>query len=312
MRTRASNRLVVFILAAALWIEGHVQGAIINFQTRVGETYAAETSSDLQSWTPVGNSITGDGNVAQIPFSSPSSPSFYRVRFESPFTFDHLSLVTNSNLDDLKTSFTTGNWKYTAKAVLRRAVPDAGWIVDNDPDPNFFYFWFAGDPPDFTQMLFRLSSAVHETVHHVGFNHMTFQNDGFVNALAMGGSSFFSVPAMNLFPRSEILNSLPPDMQTLGYANTYLTGQSGGQDIVNFLDEFNAYTFTTLVDTAVLRYLTGLGSISSRDGVLAMMLFVQEYLKVARERHPTDYEKIISLPVAELTVILWDRAERLQ
>jgi hypothetical protein len=239
-------------------LTSQVRAATVDFSTRTGKNYQLESSSELQTWAAVGNVMTGDGGTKAVSIPSPLSSSFYRVRLESPFTFDHLSVVKDPNLDDLRASFTTANWKTTAKEVLRRAVPDAGWIVDNDSDPNFFYFWFAGDPPHFTQMLFRLSGAAHETVHHVGFNHMTFQNGGFVAPLAMGSNSFFSVPATNLFPRSEILNSLPPDMQTLGYANTYLTGQSGTQDIVNLLDEFNAYVFTTLVDTAVLPYLTGL------------------------------------------------------
>ena len=43
--------------------------------------------------------------------------------------------------------------------------------------------------------------------------------------------------------------------------------------------------------------------------VLAMMLFVETYLRVARVSHPADYEKILSSSAAELVVVLWDRAE---
>jgi len=301
----AVSKLAVVVLSL-----GQIQAATIDFTTRAGMTCVAEASADLQAWTAVGSAITGDGNPAHITVSSDFSRSFFRVRIESPFTFDHLQLRTHVDLDDLKSGFSASVWRATAKEVVRRSVPDAGWIVDADSDPNFFYVWFGGEMTDFTQMVFRLSAAVHETIHHVGFEHMTFNGSGFDMALALGKESFFSAPSMGLFPRSEILNSLPPDMQSLGYASTYLTGGSGGQDLVSLLDEFNAYTFTTLVDTAILPYMTGLASCSSRDGVLAMMLFTEEYLRVAREQHPGDYIKIMTSPLRDLIVILWDRAER--
>ncbi len=302
--------LVASVLIVGVLLLEPVHAATINFNTRAGKKYTVESSFDLQTWAQVGNSLVADGNSAKISVPSASAWSFYRVRLEPDLTFNRLSFNAHADLDELKTGFSNTSWKVAAKEVLRRAVPDAGWIVDNDTDPNFFYFWFGGDMADFTQMLFRLSAAAHETIHHVGFERITFQNGVFVYSLVLGNNEFFSTPAMSLFPRSEILNSLPDDMRTLGYASTYLTGQSGTQDIVNLLDEFNAYTFTALIDTALLPYLTGLSSCSSRDGVLAMMLFTEEYLRVARERYPNDYGKILNSPLVDFILILWDRAEQ--
>ncbi len=286
------------------------EAATLRFDTRVGKTYSLETSTDLQHWTALDKPFVGDGNQASLPIPMASTSGFFRLVLPSPYDFDQISIHTAAELGDLRATFGVDNWRTTTKEVLKRTCADAAWLVENDTDPNFFYFWFGGEMSDFTQMLFRLSSAVHETVHHMGFNRITFQNGQFVYSLALGADRFYSVPAMGLFPRSEILPSLPQELQTSGYASTYLTGQSGSQDIVNLLDELNAYTFSAIVDRTVVNQMTGLASVSSRDGVLTFMLYTEAYLQVCRENHPGDYAKLLDSTIPDLIITLWDRAER--
>gem|GEM_PF-2357091 len=299
----------VICLLLTMAVVDLTEGATVSFDTLSTKAYLLEKTIDLKNWSPASEQIDGNGSRAVVQTSTTNSVEFFRVQVLSPFTFDHLSIDTAADMEDLRSGFDPGNWRVTAKEVLKRTFTDAWWIVENDSDPNFFYFWFGGEMSDFTQMMYRLSAAVHETVHHVGFARISFQNGQFVHALALGENTFFSIPEMGLFPRSEILAALPPELQTADYANTYLTGQSGGQDVVNLLDEFNAYTFSALVDATVVNQLTGLSGSSSRDGVLTFMLYTETYLNLARENYTADYDKMLNSDIPDLIVLLWDRAE---
>jgi hypothetical protein len=50
--------------------------------------------------------------------------------------------------------------------------------------------------------------------------------------------------------------------------------------------------------------------VSSRDGILTLMYYVELYLKLARTQHPDDYAEILADP-AHVTLIrtVWQRAE---
>ena len=299
-------------LAAALLstlVVGGARSATLSFQPQLGRDHIIEVSQNLLDWSPVGLPIRGEGGAFSVPIELGPGSSFYRVQLVSPYSFDRLSVQRDPHLQDLKTAYESSGWQKSAVDVLKRTVPDAAWIVEADADSGFFGFWFNGVPADFSQLMMSLSTAVHETVHHLGFKRIGFQNGRFVYSLALGRDAFYTVPALGLFPRSEIVQSLPVELQSMGYVDTYLRGQSGAQDLVTLLDELNAYTFSVLVDAATVDFMTGLSARSTRDGVLAMMLFVETYLRVARVSHPADYEKILSSSAAELVVVLWDRAE---
>src|SRR5262245_60042379 len=154
-------------------------------------------------------------------------------------------------------------------------------------------------------MMQLLSPAVHESVHIVGaeaFNFVQF-------SYPMTGEVLLPVDRFETFPRAEILNVLPPSFRDLTYNNYYLTGGSGGQGLELLLGELNAYTFTLLTDSAVLDQF--FSARSSRDGLLAMMLYTELYLMIARTQHPEAYDRILKTPKsADLILTLWNRALR--
>ncbi len=296
------------MFAGLVTVDG--RAATLGFNTIQGKTYVVESGTDLHGWIALTTPWVGDGTRHIRSTPENDKGLFYRVRVTSSFDFEQLSLRPNADISDLKASFDVASWKSTAMEVLRRTCPDAAWLVDADADPGFFQFWFNGGPKDFTQLLLSLSTAVHETIHHVGFKRLGFEAGGLVYHLALGSDRFFPVRDLHLFPRSEILGRLPPGLRTSGYANTYLVGQSGTQDLRTLLDELNAYTFSGLMDASLIREMDGIASISSRDGILTFMLYAETYLKTARESHAANYQKILTSNLPDLMVLLWDRAER--
>jgi glucose/arabinose dehydrogenase len=70
---------VLAIDRSALISDGHVQ---IRWQTVAGKTYAVQSSTDLISWTTLGNSVQGDGSVAAVADTSPIQENdrrYYRI-----------------------------------------------------------------------------------------------------------------------------------------------------------------------------------------------------------------------------------------
>lgn len=302
------SALCVSIFIGLMPLDG--RAATLGFNTIQGKTYIVESGTDLHGWTALTIPWVGDGTRHLESVPENNGGLFYRVRVTSRFDFEQITVRPKADIGDLKASYDITTWRSTALEILQRVCPDAAWLVNADADPGFFQFWFNGDPKDFTQLLLSLSTAVHETIHHVGFKRLGFEAGGLVYHLALGSDRFFAVRDLKLFPRSEILDRLPPRLRTSGYVTTYLVGQSGAQDLRTLLDELNAYTFSSIIDASLIREMNGIASISSRDGLLTFMLYAETYLKTARDSHPADYQKILASNLPDLIVLLWDRAER--
>jgi hypothetical protein len=111
------------------------------------------------------------------------------------------------------------------------------------------------------------------------------------------------------FNRSEILR-VHTDPASDTYARVYLMGSSGMQGFNTLLDEYTAY-----VHSLASRYCTRDGlspsvRISSRDGILTLMYYVELYLRLARTEHPEDYQAILADPEHRRLILTnWDRAE---
>jgi hypothetical protein len=111
------------------------------------------------------------------------------------------------------------------------------------------------------------------------------------------------------FARSEIL-AFHADPTADMYDDVYLTGFSGTQGFNNLLDEYNAYVHSLASSYCTRDRLAPGSSISSRDGILTMMYYVELYLKVGRLNHPADYADILADPEhVDLILTDWDRAE---
>ena len=111
------------------------------------------------------------------------------------------------------------------------------------------------------------------------------------------------------FNRSEIL-TLHANPDADSYDEVYLRGASGAQGFNTLLDEYVQYTHSLASRFCTRDGLPSGQRISSRDGILTLMYYVELYLKLARTQHPDDYAEIIGDPGhIELIRTVWQRAE---
>lgn len=303
-----NNLHLVFFCSVALLAPGlNAQSMRVAYTATEGMDYRLEASTDLQQWLPISEFVTGTGQ--EVAASIPSqAKQFFRLQIRSPY---HLRnpIAPSVSLADLAPQCNAETWRATAMEVLARRYPEAKEMMQDLSDPNFFNFWFGGGT-SYQDVVTRVSGAVHESVHSLGGNRISYGPDGWVRTLCLGNDQYYSSPDRTTFPRSEVVNWLPEELKTSGYASTYLAGQSGGQGFMITLDEVNAYTISSLVDTAVVDQFPPGMSTSSRDGLLSLMLFAQLYLKAARIDHPAEYMTLRGdRKLVQLIVLLMDRAD---
>jgi len=87
----------------------------------------------------------------------------------------------------------------------------------------------------------------------------------------------------------------------------------GDVDFTNILDEINAYTVSTKCAIATEQYASQDASSSDRYGLLKQMSHLELYLKRCYEKHPEDWEYLISHKgMAFFIMKLWQEAEKME
>lgn len=180
--------------------------------------------------------------------------------------------------------------------------PPALGFIDAQTDAELARWFFSGTST-FDGVMDGYEVAVHEGAHIWGFGEFSFDSYSY---RVIDDTLVIETAYLDNFPRSEILARHPyPDSDF--YADTYLTGSSGNQGFNTVLDEFNAYAHSLASRFCTRDYIPG--STSARDGILTFMLYVELYLKTAREDHPDDYDEILADPAhTEAILAIWDRA----
>ena len=224
---------------------------------------------------------------------------------DAPFAFYDCSdtVFPDADLSDLQDDFLPEDWRDAALGVLDRRFPDGAYVARELRDPNDFDRWFR-QTRTFDGVLDDLNTGVHEGAHILGF-----QNGGFSDySFTLGEADEVVVPRIELFFRSEVYERLPDEARNGFYADLYLQ-QIGNQGIETLLDEFNAYTYSLLVDVALADQFSPFSGRSSRDGLVTFMLFTEVYLHLARTEHPDDYDTLVNTRgFGDLVLTLFDRA----
>jgi len=303
------KKLSIALCSLFLLVAFHAtgQGMRLSYTAHEGMDYQLESTVNLKDWLPVGELITGTGQEVTTSVGTTQEKALFRVKIHSQY---HLidPIAPSASLVDLVAQCNADTWRATSLEILSRRYPEAKEMMHDLPDPTSFDFWFGGGT-SFNEVIMNVSSAVHESVHELGFRKFSYGPDGWIFPVCLGNDLYYGTPDRSTFPRSEVLNLLPEELKNSGYASTYLTGQSGSQGFISTLDEVNAYTISSLVDTAIVDQFPPGMSTSSRDGLLTLMLYAQLYLKAARIDHPVEYGKILGdRNLVRLIVVLMDRA----
>lgn len=189
-----------------------------------------------------------------------------------------------------------GDCRREALAQLRASSPNGFTTYERISDPGFFEGWI-----DCGDAQFDLSTAVHESTHFI-----TSETDAF--PLVGGGAIARPHDVSTFFPPSRIANRFETDSFTSIYLKRGKA--SSADDFLYLLDEFNAYThdLATAVD---LRHLTSPDqAVDHRDGLAAMMAFVEVYAETARSSETDTWRALRQPPAASTVAALWTRAEQ--
>jgi len=188
-----------------------------------------------------------------------------------------------------------------ALELLRKHDPEGYRVYTAADDASSFSFWLDCSTPNMS-----LPSAVHETTHGLSTRSPARGRYGF----HMPDGSILEVPRhQSLFYRDEI-GQLLEKSERGNYYNTYLTGDSGKQDLLVLLDELNAYARGLLTAARLGHLLPENMSSSDRDGLATMMYYTQLYVMQARLQHPAVWNTLAQdKAYLELVQRLWLNAE---
>jgi hypothetical protein len=178
---------------------------------------------------------------------------------------------------------------------LRTLAPDGYAIYQQIKDKQFFLGWITCD-----DLQLGLSTAVHESVHHI-----TADTDAF--PLVNGGAIKRPHQVSKFFRPALIAGKFRPS----DFVSTYLRpGQSSSAtDFLYLLDELNAYShdLNAAIDLNGLRPADE--TVDHRDGLAAAMAFVAVYVETARESQPATWSGLQQPEVEKTISTLWGKAE---
>ncbi len=188
-----------------------------------------------------------------------------------------------------------------AKDLLRDRDPSGARVVEQLRDPMVFERFLVCSLPGY-----NVGGAIHESVHMLDFERSTPGSQAFV--LAEG--EVLTAPRRRRFPRSEILTYIPRADRDL-YVGDYLTDPEGStQGLESLLLELNAYTQGAATDARIAGKFPPGFSLASRDGIVTFLIYVELYVRRAREAHPEQWLQMTRDPaLLESMQRLWSRAE---
>jgi hypothetical protein len=209
-----------------------------------------------------------------------------------------------SDVSRLAAEYHPGDRRATLYALAKARYPAGLPFLQAQIDAQLAA-WFGGAPDSFEGTASHFDTAVHEGSHIWGFERFSPATQTY----PVDASTNLRVKRLRNFPRSEILE-VHVDRDSDPYAKTYLEGEAGAQGFNSLLDEYNAYAHSLASRYCTRDLLDANARVSSRDGILTFMYYVEVYLQLARTRHRADYTAILSDEGhRRMIVTVWDRAE---
>lgn len=231
-------------------------------------------------------------------------------REAGPLTSDWVETdwcASRASLADLAATYDPKNPRPTLLEVAKRRYPPATAVIERASDERL-QAWLRpspGDPNDFENLLGSFSTVVHEEGHMLDLS-LGSQAE-FVYRI-VDDASIVRVPTVETFARAEILR-VHPDLSIDLYAQTYLKSAGSNQDVEILVEEFVQYVHSLASDYCAFELPRNL-TVSSRDGALTFMWWMEMYLAVGRQYFPGDYAEILAnKPLVSVILDTWDRSE---
>jgi hypothetical protein len=247
----------------------------------------------------------GCGADASMTLADGSTPPGNDASADSPSTaYTEPVCDDMASLSDLASAYanTPMGLRTAVRGIAERRYPIGVAMIDVQTDQQLSS-WFR-QRTTFMDVLNSFEVAVHEGGH---IWDLTMIRGEWPYRLR--DDLVIRIPRLTNFNRSEILTIHANPAQD-SYDEVYLVGQSGAQGFNTLLDEYVQYTHSLASRYCTRDGLRAGTRISSRDGILTMMYYVELYLKIARTQHPADYAAIINEPGhINLIRTVWRRAE---
>ena len=172
---------------------------------------------------------------------------------------------------------------------------------------------FVGDTSSAAKVLMSLSTIVHECAHMLdnalsSFDKRTYRIRADLDFQCTRPADAFARSLIN----EDAYGALKPDDS---YKDVYLDGdpndntfESGDQGYDMLLEEAVQYVNSLATDWT-LRDSHGPWTITAKDGILTLLLYVERYLRMARLEYPETYAALTSSTCwREATLTVWGRA----
>ena len=209
-----------------------------------------------------------------------------------------------SDLSATAKAYQPGQSRAALEAIAKARYPTALAFVRAQED-KALAVWLAKAPDTFDGVMSRFETVAHEGSHIWRAKKLDMKREVY----PIRQDLTLETKRIPTFLRSEIL-SVHVDADSDPYANVYLAGQTGAQMFPTLLDEYQAYAHGLVARYCTRDFVPEAKRVSARDGILAMMYYVETYLAIGREKHKAQYDAIVG-DAGHRRVILtvWDRAE---
>jgi hypothetical protein len=213
-------------------------------------------------------------------------------------------IFPEADIDALVDAYGGPGWKDELIGIMQVRHPATAWLLEEQRDDGYFDQF--SDAWAWSGMVGWLDTLAHEETHL--FNAYRAIETDVHHVLYMRGDLILELPEPALdMQRGEIFDDLGADVVDGIYAVTYLTAEKGERGFVSLLDETSCYLNEVGAVGSVGEHFPHWASV--RDGTLAFLYFVQEYLRVAREEHPDVYVALRGEEAyREAVKLLWLRA----
>ena len=200
-----------------------------------------------------------------------------------------------ADVSDIVGSYGGSGWQDQLIEAVGRRHPASAFLLNAQRSDRYFSMF--SDSSDWGGMVGWLDTLVHEETHlfngssSVGGDHAIFLREDRI---------LYLPASLEGFPRSEImpLVDVLPDGQ---YSSLYLRGSQGERGFIALIDEATCYINEMIALGLFGEYYPGAG-VSSRDGSVAFLYYVQLYLRRARTAHPAFYATLRDDPAAVAVV----------
>lgn len=213
-------------------------------------------------------------------------------------------------LDDLSASYDPAQVKATMLEIARRRYPPGAQALVAMPATALRSF--LASLPDELQGDFTTALSTFPLIVHEGGHLLSGGGLGGTWRYRLGDEIVYRARSTITFSVLEIRDRHPGIAQD-EYAHLYLKGRKRSAVLNQLVEELNQYTHQLAatgcplpVDVEEPEYSYEL----DRDGVLTMMWYIQTYLAIAREKHPTDYRALArNRGLRQALTQVWRRAE---